>query len=165
MKEVVFSSSASGMYLTPDPIGLLGGLNRYSYALDNPLFYSDFLGLNVDVCLYDDAARGYGHVGFGLPGEKGTTGFYPTEDPLGSPGVVKTDSQKEKQCKTVESPPDKDKCMMKCRERWKATPGEYRLKDRQCTSFVRECLRECGLPDSSYDGPLPRVFYHYLMVE
>jgi RHS repeat-associated protein len=34
-----------GMYLRPDPIGLIGGLNLYIYALNNPVKLLDALGL------------------------------------------------------------------------------------------------------------------------
>jgi RHS repeat-associated protein len=34
-----------GRYLTPDPLGLRGGLNAYAYAGNNPVRYSDPLGL------------------------------------------------------------------------------------------------------------------------
>jgi hypothetical protein len=35
-------------------------------------------------------------------------------------------------------------------------------RSRQCTGYVRECLRECGLPGGSYEGPRPFPFYEGL---
>jgi len=36
---------STGRYITTDPIGLVGGLNTYSYAENNPLYWADPLGL------------------------------------------------------------------------------------------------------------------------
>jgi RHS repeat-associated protein len=47
---------ATGRYLTPDPIGLLGGINLYTYVLNNPTNSIDPLGL-IDIAV---AAMGYG---------------------------------------------------------------------------------------------------------
>jgi len=43
-----------GVWTTPDPIGILGGLNVYSYVENNPLNYKDPLGL------WSDMGEGYG---------------------------------------------------------------------------------------------------------
>ncbi|MBA3773783.1 MAG: hypothetical protein H0X13_15220, partial [Ramlibacter sp.] len=151
-----------GRYTQPDPIGLGGGLSRFTYVENQPTGLVDPLGLDVNICFYSDAAMGFGHVGFGLSGEPGTQGFYPTGNPFDSPGAVKPDSQKEQQCKVIESPPDKDQCMSQCRARRASTPGQYNLTGRQCTSFVRDCLAECGLSSGGYSGPRPSSFFKEL---
>src|SRR5262249_22543982 len=121
---------------------------------DDPINLTDPFGLDVEVCFYPDAAYGLGHVGFGLPGEKGTYGYYRTG--------IRFDAQPFKMCKTIPSKPEQDECMRKCREERIANPGTYHLTTRQCTSFVRDCLRKCKLPTGPYDGPRPWPFIRSL---
>ena len=44
-----------GRYLTPDPIGLLGGINLFLYASSNPIILTDKNGLGPDNCGLSDA--------------------------------------------------------------------------------------------------------------
>ncbi len=40
--------AGTGVWTTPDPIGIFGGLNLYGYVGNNPLGYRDILGLGRD---------------------------------------------------------------------------------------------------------------------
>ncbi len=156
-----------GRYLESDPIASAGEAKAvswtpdwYTYVMGNPLVYTNRMGLDIDVCFYADAAWGLGHVGFGPGGSRQTSGFYPNSwDPFRDWGEIRPDQQKKQQCKTLPSPPEKDQCMENCRARRGAKPGPYNLVNRNCTGFVRECLKECRLDAGPYGGPAPSPFF------
>ena len=151
-----------GRFLSEDPILFDGGIDFYRYAENNPVTEADPLGLDTKVCYYPSSNQPWGHIGFGLPqeGQDGTSGFYPTGNPFDSPGKVKPDTEhKPTQCKTIPAPKDKDQCMLQCQQDRTKNPGDYKVFSRQCTSFVRDCMKKCGLPAGNYDGPRPWPFF------
>jgi len=44
-----YYDSRTGTFLTPDPIGMAGGINLYAYVRNNPLNFKDPFGLKVEV--------------------------------------------------------------------------------------------------------------------
>ena len=92
-------------------------------------------------------------------------GYYPTGNPIMSPGEVAVDSQNDSTCRTIESDNEQDDCMRNCRLMRQNAPGMYTITGRQCTSFVRDCMRECNIPAGSYSGPRPRPFFENLVVQ
>ncbi|MBV8620796.1 MAG: RHS repeat-associated core domain-containing protein, partial [Curvibacter sp.] len=153
----------AGIYGQSDPLGLDGGLfSTFSYVNGDPMNSIDPSGLDVLVCFY---AGGVGHVGFGdgNPGNPGTTrGFYPKNHlPIG-PGKVDDDSHHpKKECVIIPATPEQDACMNKCEADREESPGTYNVMTRQCTSFVRDCLKECKLPHGTF-GPGPEPWYRSL---
>jgi hypothetical protein len=140
------------------------GRNIYAYAEGDPLNYFDPTGLDVEVCLYPNAANGAGHVGIGAADGSPTSGFYPAHrypDPrsIHGPGTVRQDDEQGGQCRRLPADQKQDDCVKQCVADRKNNPGTYDLGYRQCTSFVRDCLQQCKINHGNYDGAWPKDFF------
>jgi RHS repeat-associated protein len=152
----------TGRFLSEDPIRWAGGTDFYHYADGNPVSEVDPMGLDTKVCTYPSDIQPWGHIGFGLPGlgEQGTSGFYPTGNPIDSPGQILPDTKhKPDSCKIIHATPDQDQCMLRCRLKRMNKPGKYKGLTRQCTEFVRECLLECHEGKDLGWSPRPTDLY------
>ena len=165
-----YYDQTAGRFMSEDPIRFESGINFYAYALNNPANNTDPSGLDVVVCLYPDGANGFGHVGYGFPGDKFTVGFYPSPNsrfiPAGQgqrlhgPGALWPDVGDGRMvCKLIHTTPDQDACMLQRRIERLRNPGNYDLLKRQCTGFVRDSLAACGIPTGPYAGPIPNKWF------
>ena len=137
--EVIRKDGPPARFLSEDPIRWVAGTDFYHYADGDPVSEVDPMGLDTKVCLYPSNVQPWGHIGFGLPqeGEQRTSGFYPTGNPVVSPGIIKPDTEhKPTQCNTIPASSDKDQCMLRCRLKRKKAPGNYKGLTRQCTELA-----------------------------
>jgi RHS repeat-associated protein len=102
---------ATGKYITSDPIGLLGGLNTYAYALDNPVGFDDPLGFAVPAASAGGSIGGFSGLGGFGSGSSSSLNKAPVNpnqlmEELGLGGDATTDDRtKAKQEKCKHCPP------------------------------------------------------------
>jgi len=86
-----------GVFLSPDPIGVEGGLNQYAYALGNPVNLTDRSGLNANSCqwaeysyMFGDGLRTVGVLicdGAVVGGGGGAWAYVPSHAPSNGPAA------------------------------------------------------------------------------
>src|SRR6267378_1931486 len=118
MQRDVYNPSI-GRFPQSDPIGLLGGINTYAYVENDPLRFTDPLGLATYMCtrrLHNVPFRSgplyhqYVCVG-SSSGGFGCGGLGPTGNMFDSPGIIEADEMKAKSCQLVL---DDNDCVEKC---------------------------------------------------
>jgi len=154
-----------GRFSSEDRKKFNAGINFYEYVFNRPVSLNDPFAIDVNVCYYPNGGP-FGHIGFGISPEPVTSGFYPLfssgspwytqqRRPYG-PGIVKPDiGDGQYFCILIKTTPDQDRCLHNCRNERAANPGTYNFLTRQCTGFVRDCLKRCGIPVGPYTGIYP----------
>ncbi|MBT8438435.1 MAG: RHS repeat-associated core domain-containing protein, partial [Gammaproteobacteria bacterium] len=144
---------STGRYMTSDPVGLSGGLNTYSYALNNPLYWSDPLGLDVLVTLYKGQnGNVFNHIGIGTtsgPNAKQTFGLAPNSgiglfSPV--PGHLSIDGGEPLATLTISATPEQDALVNTYNDAASNNPdARYSLLWDSCVDHVRGALSAGGI--------------------
>jgi RHS repeat-associated protein len=162
--------ATTGRYLQSDPIGLGGGMNSFTYALNTPVSLIDRLGLSVELCassLVDGSDKSPAsfnparHDYLVVDGK--AYGFAPkslSSDTLFGEGYIRaTDNVNNKKCETLVADSSKDKAVIDAinkvgEPQYAIAAGDYplRVSDhlvslgfRNCQSWVQDVLNEAGI--------------------
>lgn len=171
-----YMSGAQGRWTSPDLINLtwdrLGNpsntLNKYVYAANNPLKFTDPDGQDITLFYRPSASSGdvndYGHV-FMAAYDQSTSqaeflDYYPKGDlqsqglEMVGPGAVNTGTFDERRTGfaslTVQTTPEVTQKVMEFMRKFKANPADYRFPSNTCATACRAALEIAGIRVSAY---------------
>jgi RHS repeat-associated protein len=161
-------------FASEDPARFVGE-NAYLYAYGNPVKFVDPLGLDVIVRLFCcHLGNPAGHVGAAIDrpgiGNGESRGFYPTGNPLNSPGAVVRDADKwdlgvKSDAVRIPTTREMDRRINDSFDRLAKDPGRYRLWGRNCATTIQDTLRAVGIdtgPQTRYPAVLMDRIQQYL---
>jgi RHS repeat-associated protein len=128
-----------GRYIESDPIGLDGGLNTFVYAALNPLRYSDFYGLDAELCRrpFYPFPIPYARHCFVRYDDGSSSSFGP--DGAGSDPAPEWWPES---CQTTDGNQN-DECMK--REMNNCKGGQYDFIGFNCCHCVEQAMNACGI--------------------
>jgi RHS repeat-associated protein len=169
-------------FLAEDPIGVLGGLNAYEYALGNPVAFRDPLGLDVTLYYYKGDFSGpmarwaFPHVAVQVDGGP-VHGFYPRPEYRGLgavlgrvPGDLRIDYDRPDRSDkrhTIAATSAQDElirgAILEALSRQALGQGEpynaLGVGGRNCVTFITHVLQQAGLQVPDFVSPAGMIPY------
>ena len=136
--------AAWGIYTQGDPIGLGGGLNRYGYANGAPTMYTDPLGLEAGVTVWQPSGWGsssFGHVSTNINGTTFSFG------PQGMSKLPTADYNAKNDFRSgmelnLKLSPQQEAALQACLSK---PQGKYNAVTNNCGDPVQDCLKGLGI--------------------
>jgi RHS repeat-associated protein len=132
----------AGRFTSEDPIRFRGGIDFYEYVFDNPLLWTDPRGLDVQMCTK------YWHPHTFICVDGDCSGFYPSGNPIWSPGQIQNDSSNKSKAYCGDVPnttPCFEKCVTKYIRRRGPSNDIYDFMFANCGQWAEDVVTECRL--------------------
>lgn len=140
-------------FISEDPIGLAGGINSYTYVLNNPLRYIDPLGLETTVYVWQPVGWGgssFGHVSTDI---NGTTYSYGPSGMaiLPTPDYLSKNSFRDGTGVKLNINPQQEKSIQACLSK---PQGNYNALTNNCGTPIQSCLKDQGVDTGNQTLPV-----------